>query len=79
MGSSDDFDGDGIINSVDIDDDNDGILDAIEAPTNAINTVTNPTFNTDTSGWSLASAWTRYNNTLAGRQDVVSTAASVSV
>ena len=27
---SDDFDGDGIINSVDIDDDNDGILDEVE-------------------------------------------------
>ena len=27
---SDDFDGDGIINSIDLDDDNDGILDAIE-------------------------------------------------
>jgi hypothetical protein len=29
----DDFDGDGIINSIDIDDDNDGILDAVECPT----------------------------------------------
>lgn len=48
MGSNDDFDGDGIANSIDIDDDNDGILDAVEAPTNAINTVVNPTFNTDT-------------------------------
>ncbi|KLT68779.1 DUF4347 domain-containing protein, partial [Flavobacterium sp. ABG] len=27
-----DFDGDGVINSVDLDDDNDGILDALEAP-----------------------------------------------
>ncbi|MBD3903037.1 hypothetical protein NAL32_08345 [Chryseobacterium sp. Ch-15] len=32
MGSNDDFDGDGIINSIDIDDDNDGILDATESP-----------------------------------------------
>ncbi|WP_396169487.1 discoidin domain-containing protein [Flavobacterium sp.] len=31
-GLNDDFDGDGICNSSDIDDDNDGILDAVEAP-----------------------------------------------
>jgi len=31
-GPNDDFDGDGIINSVDIDDDNDGISDAVESP-----------------------------------------------
>jgi hypothetical protein len=30
---SDDFDGDGIINSIDLDDDNDGVLDAVESPT----------------------------------------------
>ncbi|MFM2392345.1 MAG: hypothetical protein RLZZ546_322, partial [Bacteroidota bacterium] len=29
-GANDDFDGDGIINSIDLDDDNDGVLDAIE-------------------------------------------------
>ncbi|MCX6228524.1 MAG: hypothetical protein NTV75_05020, partial [Bacteroidia bacterium] len=29
---SDDYDGDGIINSIDLDDDNDGILDAVESP-----------------------------------------------
>jgi hypothetical protein len=78
MGSNDDFDGDGIINSVDIDDDNDGILDAIEAPTNAINTVTNPTFDTNTTGWNLASPWARYANALAGRQNTVSAIASAS-
>ncbi|MBW3524606.1 hypothetical protein [Chryseobacterium sp. NKUCC03_KSP] len=78
MGSNDDFDGDGIVNSIDIDDDNDGILDAIEAPTNAINTVVNPTFNTDTSGWNLSLAWARYINTLAGRQNTISTVASAS-
>ena len=33
MGPNDDFDGDGIINSVDIDDDNDGVLDIYESPT----------------------------------------------
>lgn len=31
-GPNDDFDGDGIINSIDIDDDNDGIPDAVESP-----------------------------------------------
>ena len=31
-GPSQDFDGDGIINSIDIDDDNDGVLDAMESP-----------------------------------------------
>jgi hypothetical protein len=31
--ASDDFDGDGIINSIDLDDDNDGVLDAVESPT----------------------------------------------
>lgn len=78
MGSLDDFDGDGIVNSIDLDDDNDGILDSVEAPTNAINTVTNPTFNTDTSGWNLSSAWSRYSNALGGRENAVSTAASAS-
>ena len=33
--ASDDFDGDGIINSVDIDDDNDGISDKVECNTSA--------------------------------------------
>ncbi|REC48658.1 hypothetical protein DRF62_19755 [Chryseobacterium piscium] len=33
MGPNDDFDGDGIINSVDIDDDNDGVLDIYESQT----------------------------------------------
>lgn len=32
MGSNDDFDGDGIANVSDIDDDNDGVLDAVESP-----------------------------------------------
>ncbi|WP_315054261.1 hypothetical protein [Chryseobacterium indoltheticum] len=31
-GPNDDFDGDGVINSIDIDDDNDGVPDAIESP-----------------------------------------------
>ncbi|MNU32621.1 hypothetical protein D3C71_211710 [compost metagenome] len=78
MGSLDDFDGDGIVNSIDLDDDNDGILDSVEAPTNAINTVINPTFDTNTAGWNLSSAWSRYSNALAGRQNTVSTVASTS-
>ncbi|WP_435524789.1 hypothetical protein [Chryseobacterium indoltheticum] len=78
MGSNDDFDGDGIVNSIDLDDDNDGILDAIEAPSNPINTVTNPTFNTDTVGWTLGSGWSRFGNALAGRQNTVSTITSAS-
>ncbi|MNU32626.1 hypothetical protein D3C71_211760 [compost metagenome] len=31
-GPNDDFDGDGVINSIDIDDDNDGVPDAVESP-----------------------------------------------
>ena len=31
VNSSDDFDGDGIINSIDLDDDNDGVLDSHES------------------------------------------------
>jgi Bacterial Ig domain/Cadherin-like domain len=34
---SNDFDGDGIINSIDLDDDNDGILDSVECPALATN------------------------------------------
>lgn len=78
MSPTDDFDGDGIINSIDLDDDNDGILDTIEDPTNPTNTVTNPTFDTNTTGWNLASPWARYANALAGRQNTVSAIASAS-
>jgi hypothetical protein len=31
-GSNDDFDGDGIVNSLDADDDNDGVPDILESP-----------------------------------------------
>ncbi|REC54105.1 hypothetical protein DRF62_10810 [Chryseobacterium piscium] len=78
MSPTDDFDGDGIINSIDLDDDNDGILDTIEDPTNPTNTVTNPTFDTNTNGWNLASQWKRYSNALGGREDNVATPASAS-
>jgi len=49
-GPNDDFDGDGIINSVDIDDDNDGVPDAVESPAcfynvNEWNTLAKPTLN----------------------------------
>ena len=42
--ASDDFDGDGIINSIDLDDDNDGVLDAVESPTcfNTANELSKP-------------------------------------
>jgi len=47
-GPNDDFDGDGVINSIDIDDDNDGVPDAIESPNcyytaNEWNTLAKPT------------------------------------
>ncbi|WP_435524805.1 hypothetical protein [Chryseobacterium indoltheticum] len=49
-GPNDDFDGDGIINSIDLDDDNDGVPDAIESPScyyniNEWNTLAKPTTN----------------------------------
>jgi len=49
-GPNDDFDGDGIINSVDLDDDNDGVPDAVESPAcfynvNEWNTLAKPTLN----------------------------------
>lgn len=50
-----DTDGDGIANSIDLDDDNDGIIDAIECTGN--NTVTNPSFTVNAAGWTLDPAW----------------------
>lgn len=52
--SAQDNDGDGIQNSVDLDDDNDGIPDNIECPGN--NIVSNGNFNTSTR-WSLSGGW----------------------
>lgn len=49
--SSVDRDGDGIPNSSDLDDDNDGILDAVECPTGT-EVVTNGTFTGNATGWS---------------------------
>jgi hypothetical protein len=58
-----DYDGDGILNSVDIDDDNDGILDTVESPpcqydiskltfnNGAIASKTSSTITTSTGGW----------------------------
>lgn len=50
-----DNDGDGISNTSDLDDDNDGILDNIECPGN--NIVTNGTFTGNANGWTLAPEW----------------------
>lgn len=50
-----DRDGDGIANSSDLDDDNDGILDNVECPGNEI--VTNGTFTGNANGWTLAPEW----------------------
>ena len=51
---SDDFDGDGIINSIDIDDDNDGIPDSNEQTCNTVNT---PTYLFGSTYWQSIS-WT---------------------
>lgn len=50
-----DFDGDGIINSLDLDDDNDGIPDLLESPPS--NTVVNGSFTSVSTPWSLATGW----------------------
>ncbi|PIF47562.1 putative repeat protein (TIGR01451 family) [Chryseobacterium sp. 52] len=50
-----DRDGDGIANSSDLDDDNDGIPDNVECPGNEI--VTNGTFTGNANGWTLAPEW----------------------
>ncbi|MGK0307664.1 MAG: hypothetical protein ACI8RP_000619, partial [Urechidicola sp.] len=47
-GDNDDFDGDGVCNSFDLDDDNDGILDVTE--NNIFNSSVDPTFDKGTSG-----------------------------
>ncbi|WP_250253798.1 hypothetical protein [Chryseobacterium sp. Marseille-Q3244] len=54
-----DLDGDGIINSVDLDDDNDGIPDLLESPPS--NTVVNGSFTSVSAPWVLASSWV-YNS-----------------
>lgn len=50
-----DLDGDGIINSADLDDDNDGIPDLLESPPS--NTVVNGSFTGVSAPWVLASGW----------------------
>lgn len=57
-----DSDGDTIPDECDLDDDNDGILDSVECP--PTNVVTNGTFNTNLSGWSVGTGWT--HNTIGG-------------
>ena len=50
-----DSDGDGVIDTLDLDDDNDGILDTVECPsTNAIN---NGNFATNLTGWTSSGGW----------------------
>ena len=49
-GATDDFDCDGVANSSDLDDDNDGILDLVECP--APNLITNGGFTNGLTGWS---------------------------
>lgn len=49
-----DFDGDGIPDSIDIDDDNDGVLDTMECPTTPL--VTNGDFSVAT-GWTISAGW----------------------
>ncbi|MFN1215580.1 hypothetical protein ACKW6Q_01225 [Chryseobacterium kwangjuense] len=54
-GPTQDWDGDGIINQTDLDDDNDGILDDIEAA--ITNSISNSTFTGNTTGWTLNGGW----------------------
>lgn len=72
-GPNDDFDGDGIVNSIDIDDDNDGVIDAVESPTcffkaNDWNIANKSAFATVTTQLNMSAA---PNNNLAGLTDGV--------
>ena len=75
---TDDYDGDGVVNQTDLDDDNDGIPDALEQGTGVFNTVLNPTFDVNVNNWTLAAGWSNYANALTGRTDAVSSAVSAS-
>lgn len=68
-GPTDDWDGDGILNQVDQDDDNDGISDDIEAPN--INSISNPTFTGNTTGWTLNGGWALFLNQMRNVKDNV--------
>ncbi|VXB33486.1 hypothetical protein [Chryseobacterium sp. 8AT] len=57
MGSLDDFDGDGIINSMDLDDDNDGILDVNERLNSSTNAIINGNFGTNTASGGNLNNW----------------------
>lgn len=50
-----DSDGDGIPDQCDSDSDNDGILDTVECPSTEL--VTNGTFNSNTTGWTINAGW----------------------
>ncbi|MGO4710940.1 hypothetical protein AB4Y90_17890, partial [Chryseobacterium sp. 2TAF14] len=58
MGPADDFDGDGIINALDIDDDNDGISDTNEGLTSSANAIINGNFGTNGSSGGNLNSWT---------------------
>lgn len=53
--SNPDSDGDGISDFCDQDSDNDGILDTVECPSTEL--VTNGTFNSNTTGWTINAGW----------------------
>lgn len=74
---TDDMDGDGVCNNVDLDDDNDGLSDATEG-TNSANTVVNSTFTGGTTGWTLDPEWIHYFSQLCGRNDNVPNAKTAS-
>lgn len=64
-----DFDGDTISDSVDIDDDNDGILDVTECPSSLL--VTNGDFSVAT-GWTVAGGWGISSGSASNYDDVAS-------
>ncbi len=63
-----DFDGDGISDSVDIDDDNDGVLDVTECP--SLPLVTNGDFSSGATGWTSSGAWDLSGTSAAAYSDV---------
>lgn len=64
-----DFDGDGIADSIDIDDDNDGVPDATECPSSPL--VTNGDFSVAT-GWTVAGGWGISGGNAGNYDDVAS-------
>jgi len=62
-----DTDADGIVDELDLDDDNDGILDSVECP--ETNTVTNGTFTTNLNGWTNSGGWVAAGGTAQNTTD----------